>query len=52
MSKEVRLPIGGEMQALIWGKDIHFDTDELGSDKAREPLALRKLSATPISEEE
>ena len=35
LSKEVRAAIGRDVQALIWGKDIHFDPDEFGSEKTK-----------------
>jgi hypothetical protein len=35
LSKEVRLAIGRDVKALIWGKDIHYDPDELGSEKVK-----------------
>ena len=33
MSKEVRTAIDRDTQNLVWGKDIHYDPDELGSEK-------------------
>ena len=35
MSKEVREAINRDVQALIWGKDIHYDPEEMGSEKVR-----------------
>ena len=35
VSKEVRMAIGRDVKALIWGKDIHFDPDEMGSEKVK-----------------
>ena len=35
MSKEVRDAIDRDTQNLVWGKDIHYDPDELGSDKTK-----------------
>ena len=35
VSKEVRLAVGRDVKALIWGKDIHYDPDELGSEKVK-----------------
>jgi hypothetical protein len=34
MSKEVRTAIDRDTQNLVWGKDIHYDPDELGSEKS------------------
>ena len=42
LSKEVRDAVDRDVQALVWGKDVHFDPDELGHGKAR--AFIRKIS--------